>query len=57
MDNKVGSQIKRALRVTGDYFVSLIIFAVFSSIVFGIAKENIEKGFMYFQSLFFLLCF
>ncbi|HAA26290.1 MAG TPA: hypothetical protein DCE11_09300 [Ruminiclostridium sp.] len=57
MDNKVGSQIKRALRVTGDYFVSLIIFAVFSSIVFGIAKENIEKGIYVFSIIIFLIMF
>ncbi|NLG88263.1 MAG: hypothetical protein GX494_03460 [Clostridiaceae bacterium] len=57
MDNKISSQIKRALRVTGDYFVSLIIFAVFSSVVFGIAKENIEKGIYIFSIVIFLIMF
>jgi hypothetical protein len=57
MDNKVGSQIKRALRVTGDYFVSLVIFGIFSSIVFSIAKENIERGIYVFSIIIFLIMF
>ena len=53
MDNKVGSQIKRALRVTGiicfisyiwDFFINRI----------QHCKENIERGTMYSQSLFSL---
>jgi len=57
MDNKVSSQIKRALRVTGDYFISLILFGVFSSIVFSIAKENIERGIYIFSIIIFLILF
>jgi len=57
MDNKVGSQIKRALRVTGDYIISLVLFGVFSSIVLSIAKENIERGIYIFSIIIFLLMF
>jgi len=57
MDNKVGSQIKRALRVTGDYIISLIIFGIFSSIVFSIAEKNIEKGINIFSIIIFLIMF
>ncbi|UZQ85444.1 hypothetical protein ODU73_002587 [Thermoclostridium stercorarium] len=55
MDNKVWSQIKRALKITVDYFVALIIFGVFSSIVFSLFKENFETGITIFSVIVFLL--
>jgi len=57
LDNKVWSQIKRGLRITGDYIVILIIFGVFSSIVFSIFKENLETGITIFSVIIFLLMF
>lgn len=57
MDNKVSSQIKRALRITGDYFITLILFGVFSSIVFSIANDNIERGIYVFSIIIFLILF
>ena len=57
MDNKVWSQIKRGLRITGDYIVALIIFGIFSSIVFSFFKENLETGITIFSVIIFLLMF
>lgn len=57
MDNKVWSQIKRGLKVTGDYIVILIIFGIFSSIVFSLFKENLETGIIIFSVINFLLMF
>ncbi len=57
MDNRIGSQIKRGLRVTGDYFVTLIIFGIFSSIVFSLAKDNLERGVNIFSIVIFLVMF
>lgn len=57
MDNKVSSQIKRGLKITGDYFISLVIFAIFSSLVFTLAKNNIEKGIFIFSIIMFIVLF
>lgn len=57
MDNKISSQIKRGLKITTDYLVSLLIFGIFSSIVFSIAKENIERGITIFSIVIFLVLF
>lgn len=55
MDNSIWAQIKRGLKVTGDYFIALIIFGIFSSIVFSLAKENIEKGLYIFSIVIFII--
>lgn len=57
MDNKISSQIKRALKITGDYFVALVIFGIFLSIVFSLAKNNLEKGIFYFSIVIFIILF
>jgi len=57
LDNKVWSQVKRGLKVTVDYIVSLIIFGVFSSIIFSLFKENIETGITIFSVIIFLIMF
>lgn len=51
------SQLKRSLKVTGDYIVVLIIFGIFSSIVFSLFKENLETGITIFSIIVFLLMF
>lgn len=55
MDNRLWSQIKRALKITGDYFLVLVIFGIFSSVVFSFFKENLETGITIFSVLIFLL--
>ncbi|NLY18718.1 MAG: hypothetical protein GX045_07160 [Clostridiaceae bacterium] len=55
MDNKLWSQIKRGLKVTGDYFISLLIFGVFSSIALSIFKDNMERGIFVFSIILFLI--
>jgi len=55
LDNRVWSQIKRGLRITVDYVVALVIFGVFSSIIFSLFKNNIETGILIFSVLVFLI--
>ncbi len=56
MDNKVWSQIKRGLRITGDYLVTLFIFGIFSSIIFSIFKEdNVVTGITIFSFVVFFI--
>lgn len=57
MDNKLWSQIKRGFKVTSDYFTSLLLFAIFSSIALSIFKDNMEKGIFVFSIILFLLMF
>ncbi len=57
MDNRIGSQIKRGLRVSGDYLVVLVIFGIFLSIVFSLFKENVELGINIFSVVIFLIMF
>lgn len=57
MDNKISSQIKRSLKVTADYFISLVIFGIFSSLVFSLAKDNLETGLFIFSIVIFLIMF
>lgn len=57
MDNKIWSRIKRSLRITGDYFITLIIFGIFSSLVLSLAKENLETGINIFSIVIFLIMF
>lgn len=57
MDNRIISQIKRGLKITGDYLISLIIFGIFSSIVFSLAQNNLETGIFIFSIVIFLVMF
>jgi len=57
LDNKLWSQIKRGLKITGDYIVVLIIFGIFSSIIFSLFKENLETGITIFSVIIFLIMF
>lgn len=57
MDNSVWSQIKRGLKITGDYLTVLLIFGVFSSIALSIFKNDLEKGIFIFSIIMFLLMF
>lgn len=57
MDNKISSQIKRGLKITTDYFITLIIFAIFLSIVLSISGDNYEKGIFIYSILIFLIMF
>lgn len=54
MDNKVWSQIKRGLKITVDYFIALIIFGVFSSVVLTLFKNSLETGILVFSVIIFL---
>jgi amino acid transporter len=54
MDNKTWSQIKRGLKVTGDYLTALLVFGIFSSISLSIFKDNLEKGIFIFSIVIFL---
>ncbi len=57
MDNKVSSQIRRGLKITTDYSITLVIFVIFLSIVFNVAKNNLETGVFIFSILIFLILF
>jgi len=57
MDNKLWSQIRRGLKITGDYFAVLLIFGIFSSIALSIFKDDLEKGIFVFSILLFLIMF
>lgn len=43
--------------MTGDYFVTLIVFGIFSSVIFSLAKDNLEKGITIFSIIMFLILF
>jgi hypothetical protein len=56
LDNKVWSQIKRGLKIAGDYLVALFIFGIFSSIIFSIFKEDkLLTGITVFSFIIFLV--
>jgi hypothetical protein len=57
MDNRIGSQIKRALKVTSDYFISLILFQVFFVPVISIAKDSMTGAVPYLSAAVFLMLF
>ncbi len=57
MDNSFKSQIRRGLKIFTDYSLTLIIFAIFLSIVFNVAKNNLQTGVFIFSILIFLIMF
>lgn len=57
MDNKISSQIKRGLKITTDYLITLAMFVIFLSIVLNIAKNNMEVGIFIFSILIFIILF
>lgn len=57
MDNSIKSQIRRGLKVTGDYTITLVLFAIFLSIVISIAKNNLQTGVFIFSIIIFLILF
>ncbi|MBP7175003.1 MAG: hypothetical protein KBA53_02145 [Thermoclostridium sp.] len=57
MDNSIISQIRRGLKITTDYLITLIIFFIFISIVFNIAKKDLQTGVFIFSIIIFLLLF
>ncbi len=57
MDNKAWSVIKRALKVTTSYLLTLIVFAVFSVIVLSFGENTIATAMTVFSFLLFLLLF
>jgi small-conductance mechanosensitive channel len=57
MDNSVKSNIRRALKVTIDYFVNVVIFVIFLSVVINVAKNNLQTGVFIFSIIIFLIMF
>lgn len=57
MDNSIKTQIRRGLKITTDYCITLIIFVIFLSIVFNVAKNNLQTGVFLFSILIFLILF
>ncbi|NMA67693.1 MAG: hypothetical protein GX957_15930 [Clostridiaceae bacterium] len=57
MDNKFTSQIKRGLKVTSSYLLSLVLFGVFLMPLISIFKENNESAIFTYSIIIFLLMF
>lgn len=57
MDNTIKSQIRRGLKIATDYSITLVVFAIFLSIVFNVAKNNLQTGVFIFSILIFLILF
>lgn len=55
MDNKVSSIIKRGLKVSMNYAMGLVLFLIFSSMVFGLAKDSVSSVMPWFSFLIALL--
>lgn len=57
MDNRLISQIKRALKITLDYVITLILFMVFFVPVISLAKDNLAGYMPYLSFVLFLVLF
>jgi hypothetical protein len=57
MDNSIKAQIQRGLKIAIDYGITLVLFGIFLSIVFSLAKNNIETGVFIFSIIIFLILF
>lgn len=55
MDNKLSSNIKRGLKVTGSYVMALVIFIVLAFTVFAWGKESTPVVMPYFSAFIFLI--
>lgn len=57
MDNSIISNIKRGLKVTSNYFISLVLFVIFTLPIITVAEENSPSVLAVFSFFVFLALF